>query len=142
MNVPDSEVRAVRYQVSCLPETHEDASMFTVVVEYRGDGLWAVTRSGAYYDADGNRSWGVVWEDGREPVTDDEMTSYAQAREGWLARYRFDEQSALDLAKRLAPAIAYRGYTVADALGDREAALSRLSPAPAVQDAAEVPDGS
>lgn len=120
MNVPEPEVRVTRYLVSCLPETHIDASLFTMIVEYRGSGRWAVERSGAYYDADWNRSWGPPGD--KEPVTAQERAAAEQAHQEWLTRFRFDEQAALELAKRLAPAIEYRGYTVADALARAEAA--------------------
>lgn len=116
MTIPEPEVRVTRYEVSCLPEAHEDADLFTVAVEYRGGGRWAVTRRTAYYDAEGNRSWGSEWPGGKEPVTEQEMAAAEQAHEEWLTRHRFDEKTALDLAKRLAPQIEYRGYTVAAAL--------------------------
>jgi hypothetical protein len=90
---------------------------------------------GAFYDADGNRSWGSSWAGDKEPVTDDEMAAAEQAYQEWVARHRFDEQAAVALAERLAPEIEYRGYTVADA-------LAKHAPAPSVQDAQAVTDGA
>jgi len=118
--MPEPQTRITRYEVSCVPERHIDASLFTMVVEYRGAGRWAVTRSAAYHDANGNRSWGYDWENGREPVTDEERAACKAGRQKWLDRHRFDEQAALELARRLAPEIAYPGYTVADALAKEE----------------------
>lgn len=130
--IPEPEIRATRYLVSCLPETHPDADLFTLTVEYRGDGRWAVRLRGAYFDADGNRSWGSPGD--REPVTDEEIAADNAACDDWLARHRFDEKGARALAGRLAPTLQYCGYTVADA-------LARSAPAPAVQDSTEVSDG-
>ena len=118
--IPEPEVRAVRYEVSCLPETHPDADMFTLIVEYRGEGRWAVTQRGASFAADGNRSWGSEWPGDKEPATDEEIAAANQAHDNWLARHRFDEQTARALAGRLAPTLQYRGYTVADALAQEE----------------------
>jgi hypothetical protein len=84
---------------------------------------------GAFYDADGNRSWGSSWAGDKEPVTDDEMAAAEQAYQEWVARHRFDEKTAVALAERLAPEIEYRGYTVVDA-------LDKHAPVPAVQDKA------
>ena len=120
MTILKPEVRATEYAVSCLPEGHPDGTLFTITVEYRGNGRWAVKRAGAFYDADGNRSWGSQWEDGREPVTDAEMAAYEAAHQEWLDRHRFDEKTALELAQRLASGIDYRGYALAKALAAHE----------------------
>ena len=119
MTTPKPEVRITRFQVSCLPETHPDADLFTLTVEYRGKGRWAVTQRGASFDADGNRSWGPPGDE--EPVTDEEIAADNAARDDWLARHRFDEKAACALAGRLAPQLQYRGYTVAAALARAEA---------------------
>jgi hypothetical protein len=34
--VTTPEVRITRFEVSCLPETHPEADLFTLDVEYRG----------------------------------------------------------------------------------------------------------
>lgn len=111
---PVVATRITRYEVSCLPESHPDADMFTLLVEYRGEGRWAVTLRGSSFDADGTRSWGPPGD--KEPVTDEEIAADNAAHDEWLARHRFDEQTACDLAGRLAPTLQYRGYTVTDAL--------------------------
>lgn len=112
------EVRVTRYLVSCLPETAPDADQFTIAVEYRGEGRWAVTLRGACFDADGNRSWGPPGD--KEPVTPEEIDADNAARDEWLRQHRFDEKTAIELAARLAPTLAYSGYTVADALAQKE----------------------
>lgn len=127
--IPEPEIRATRYLVSCLPETHPDADLFTLAVEYCGDGRWAVRLRGAYFDADGKRSWGPPGD--KEPVTDEEIAADNAARDDWLARHRFVEKTACALAGRLAPTLQYRGYAVADA-------LARSAPEPAVQEDADV----
>ncbi|GAA2861208.1 hypothetical protein [Nonomuraea rubra] len=114
MTIPEPQVRVTRHVVSCVPESHPDASLFTLVVEYRGEGRWAVTLSGACFDAGGNRSWGPPGD--KEPETAEEIAEDERLRSEWLARHRFTEQDALDLARRLAPTLHYRSYTVADAL--------------------------
>ncbi len=119
--VPAVNVRATRYEVSCLPADHEDASLFTLVVHMCSHGRWAVSRGLIHHDADGLRSAGVRWEDDREPVTSEEVASYRRAYEEWAERFHFDEETALEVARQLAPSMQYPGYTVADA-------LSRTSP--------------
>lgn len=108
-------VRVTRYEVSCLPEGHDDADVFTIKVEYRGAGRWAVTRNGAHYDADGGRSWGPRWpKDGpeREAVTAAEFAEENRVRDDWLAAHRFDRETALEIATRVAPKITVNGWTV------------------------------
>jgi hypothetical protein len=118
--IPDPEVRVTRYEVSCLPEGDTDADAHTLTVEYRGGGLWAVKTRGACLNADGVKSWGHHWEDGREPVTDEELRAHEASRQAWLDAHRFDEETALQIARKAAPAMTCMGHTVADALRDRE----------------------
>lgn len=135
MTVPKSEVRITRFEVSCLPEEHPEADMFTLILEYRGEGRWAVTQRGAYFDADGGRSWGPPGD--KEPVTEQEIAEDNRARDEWLTAHRFDEKTACALAGRLAPTLQYRGYTVADALAAHETSppVSGVSrPSPEVRD--------
>ncbi len=112
MPVPEPTVRATRYEVSCLPPDYPDADMFTLTVEWRGGDLWAVKRGTASYDAEGNRSWGFVWENDREPVTGAEFASYEQGHDAWMAAHRFDLGTALDVAKKAAPGVVVNGWTV------------------------------
>lgn len=122
IEIPEPQVMAVKHLVSCLPLDHPDASAFTVSVEWRGE-RWAVMHNGAYLDAEGRKSWGARWEDDREPVTPEEFASYNRAHDAWLDAHRFDEETALRIAREYAPRIRIgrRGYGVADALRDLSA---------------------
>lgn len=125
MQTPEPTVKAVTHWVSCLPEDDINAHSFTLIVRYKGAGRWMVGRGWTSdipcMDADGEWSWGVEWEDGREPVGSKEIDAYNQARDAWLDAHRFDEETALRLAKEHAPKIVVNGWTVADALAKREA---------------------
>lgn len=114
MQVPEPTVKPVKYWVSCLPEDHPDAYLFTLCVEYRGEGRWAVVSGARYYAANGDVSFGHGWD--REPVTDEEIDAYNRSHEEWLAVYRHDEATALRIAREQAPLMRYRTYTVRDAL--------------------------
>lgn len=107
--LPEPEVRITRYEVSCLPEGDINARGFTLTVEYRGRGLWAVL--------DG------LWCLGTDGEWDYEMRP-SEREDGWLATHRFDIETALRLAKEAAPDMTVNGHTVADALSriaEREA---------------------
>lgn len=121
MAIPEPEVRVTRYEVSCLPRTHPDASLYMLVVVFRGDDGWSVLHRGAWLDAEGARSYGWNWEDGREPATRQEQAAAEASQLAWLTRHHFDEATALELARRLAPTLRYRGKTVVDALARAEA---------------------
>ena len=124
--IPEPIVQRTEYWVSCLPEDDINASAFTLVVRYRGGGRWAVGRGSTSdvpcMNAAGEWSYGVEWEDeGVEPSTDEEFASYNRARDEWMDAHRFDEETALRLAKQHAPQMTVNGWTVADALARREA---------------------
>ena len=125
VEIPEPSVRVTEYQVSCLPEDFADADLFMLTVRYRGDGRWAVTRGHSRdipcMNAAGEWSYGVRWADGREPVSEEEIRAYAAAREVWLDAHRFDEESALLLARGQAPNVVVNGWTVAAVLADSEA---------------------
>lgn len=128
-DVPEPTVRVTRYEVSCLPEDLSDAwaGNFTVTVEYRGEGLWSVSQGEhRKLGADGTWSWGYRWQEGtREPVTDEERDDYERGRGEWLAAHRFDEETALRLAREAAPLLKIRDFTVADALAEAVAEADR-----------------
>jgi hypothetical protein len=114
--------RATRYEVCCLPEDHYIADSFTVTVEYRGAGRWAVTNRGRYLDADGQWSYPYGWD--REPVTAEEIDAYDRGEAEWKAAHRFDEETALRLADEAAPKVTVAGLTAAQVLAqDAEEAL-------------------
>jgi hypothetical protein len=119
--IPEPEVRVTRYEVSCLPEDDINAPAYTLAVEYRGDSRWAVKTGGACLNANGAKSWGHHWEDGREPVTEEELAAHEVSRQAWLDAHRFDEETALAVARKFAPTMTCMGHTVADALRDQEA---------------------
>jgi hypothetical protein len=103
---PEPTVRVTRYEVSCLPQNNVNADLFTLSVEERSPGRWAVLRGGMCYDADGVREF--------------ESMSTGRTDE-FIARFRFDLDTALELAKRIAPTMKVNRHTVADALTDADA---------------------
>jgi hypothetical protein len=117
---PEPIVQPSAYLVSLLPEGHDDRSLFTVNVEYRGRGLWAVKSRSRSLSLDGEWSYGFAWSEGdREPATSEEMTSFDREQEAWLAAHRFDEATALRLAKDACRTLSYRGWTAEDAAAGR-----------------------
>lgn len=120
------QVRITKYLVSCLPQEHPDAPLFTLAVEWLIGNRWTVTNQGGHLDAAGVKSFGFEWSGGvHEPATDEERDSYNREYDAWQDAHRFDMDTALNLAHELAPKMAYRQYRVADALaahqGDAEA---------------------
>lgn len=100
--IPEPEVHATKYQVSCLPQNHSEHHHFTLFVEWRGADLWAVCDGfGGCLGADGTWSY--------EP-------SPSSRTAEWKAVYRFDLETALALAKEQAPHMTVNGCTIADAL--------------------------
>jgi hypothetical protein len=115
--VPEPTVQPTRYVISCLPEGHDERWTYSLNVDYRGEGLWAVRCRGSYIAADGSRSPGFAWSAGPdEPATQAEMDSFDKEQAVWLAAHRFDHDTALRLARGLAPYLTYRDRTVVDAL--------------------------
>ena len=119
MSIPAPEVRATRYEVSCVPEDHETRRSLTVAVEYRGRGKWAVLDSPYCLSSAGE------WDYELRP---------SEREDEWLAAHRFDLEAALELAKREAPLMQVNGWTVPRILADIAA---REPVAPAVQDATD-----
>ncbi|MGW2720810.1 hypothetical protein [Streptomyces sp. NPDC001492] len=115
--IPEPTVQTTGYTVSCLPEGHDERWTFSVRVSYRGEGLWSVQCRGQYVDANGQRSPGFQWSHGpQEPATQAEMDAYDAEQAIWLKAYRFDHDTALRIARELAPTLTYRGRSVADVL--------------------------
>jgi hypothetical protein len=102
---PEPTVRATVYAVSCLPADHRSARHFTVRVEERSPGLYSVSDGFSVLDKDGE--WAF------EPLPSEREAE-------WKARHRFDLETALALAKRVAPLMTVNGVTLADVLA-REA---------------------
>lgn len=117
---PAATVTATRHTVNCVPEEFPDADCFAISVSYRGRGLWWVHRGEhRSLGADGTWSWGFRWSAGdREPTTEAEWDSYHTEAEQWTAEHRFDEKTAIALAKAAAPHMTVNGHTVTEALAD------------------------
>lgn len=86
----DVRVSPTRYEVSTLPEDFPEGYMWTISVEYRGRGLWAVLQGGEALGTDGTWDW--------EP-------SSSNRDDEWLETHRFPLEKALELAREAAPKI-------------------------------------
>ncbi|MET9957463.1 hypothetical protein ABZ135_38750, partial [Streptomyces sp. NPDC006339] len=73
---------------------------FTINVEARGNGQWAVSRHRQCIDANGNWSWESI---------------PSERTDEWLAQHRFDLDTALNLARKAAPHLVVNGHTAIDA---------------------------
>jgi hypothetical protein len=108
-SIPEPHVQPTGYRVSCLPEEHDDRWTFTVQVQHRGYGRYAVVHGLHQYGTDGQWSREPSWaEDGSDE----------DAENAWLDAHHFDHDTALRLARELARTLTYRGRSVADVLGD------------------------
>lgn len=108
--IPEPTVQPTGYVVSCLPEGHDSRWTFTVQVKYAGRDRWAVRHHLRHYGTDG--TWSYEPDHGEDDA----------AEEAWQQEHTFDHDTALRLARELAPTLTYRGWSVADALtGDRHA---------------------
>ncbi|MFJ2675090.1 hypothetical protein [Streptomyces sp. NPDC087525] len=114
---PEPTTQIAQYRINCLPEDGIDSELFGITVEYRGKGRWAVVRLSSYLGADGTWSWGHDWPG--EP-TSDQYEAYEASRQRWLDTHRFDEETALRLAREAAPHVTVNGFTVADAIAMRQ----------------------
>jgi hypothetical protein len=97
---PVPYVQATRYEISLFPEDSEPRHYFTITVEYRGAGRWAVLDGRYCLGRDGD------WEYEPLPSARDEE---------WLAGHRFDLDTAQQLAKQAAPGLVVNGITAAEA---------------------------
>jgi hypothetical protein len=78
------------------------AQLFGITVEQRGsDDRWAVLRNGQCLGSDG------VWADELRP---------SEREDDWLDAHRFDVDTALRLAKEVAPHVTVKGRTAAEVL--------------------------
>ncbi|MFE6126680.1 hypothetical protein ACFQ6Q_00185 [Streptomyces sp. NPDC056437] len=99
-DIPVPTCQATEYEVSILPEDDINRSTFTITVQYRGAGRWAVTRHGSCLGTDGQWDFGVKEYD---------------RGDNWLNAHRFDLDTALRLARAEAPHVICNGHTAADA---------------------------
>jgi hypothetical protein len=116
--IPEPTVLPTTYVVSCLPEGHDDRFTYTVRVQYRGDGRYAVRFGLRFYSTDG------TWE--YEPDFDEDSAAEAL----WLKAHRFDHDTALRLARELASTLTYRGLSVADVLATTDSRPAAASEEP------------
>ena len=126
-STPEPIVQAVKYTVNCLPEDGIESHVFALTVDYRGDGRWGVYRNPhCCLGNDSEWSYGYTWRDGaQEPDGDEEWNEYHAGRDAWLQAHRFDEETALNLAKEQAPLVTVNGRTVTEALRMAETRAGR-----------------
>jgi hypothetical protein len=105
--------RITRYEVSVFPDemlsdpgSAMDADTWSVLVEHRGFGRWAVTRSV-------RRCLGADGEWDYEP-------SPSGREDDWLETHRFDLETALRLAAEQAPLVTVNGMTALDILAKHQ----------------------
>lgn len=103
-------MRPAGYTVSVFPDWMRDSAdmliasesdTWSVSVEWRGRGKWAVYRLGSCLSADGQWDY--------EP-------SPSNREDEWLDAHRFDLETALHLAREHAPHVTINGYTAMDIL--------------------------
>lgn len=97
---PKASVQATEYEVSILPKGDINRSVFTITVQYRGEGRWAVTRLGSCLGVDGE------WAEGIKEYDRGDV---------WLDDHRFCLDDALRLARAAAPDVVVNGHTALDA---------------------------
>lgn len=98
---PTPNARVTQYEVCALPEDHIDYHLFTITVEYRGKGKWAISRHRRCLGVDGYWDW--------EPLP-------SEREDAWLEEHRFDLDDALELAKGAALTLQVNGRRVVDIL--------------------------
>lgn len=96
---PKPTVTATRYEVSLLPEDDINRPVYTITVESRGDGRWAVCWMRECLATDGTWS--------HEPIP-------SSRDDAWLANHRFDLDTALRLAREQAPQITVNGMSATE----------------------------
>ncbi len=102
---PDTvKVQPVTYTVSVFPEGHRARRYFTLTLEYRGEGMWAVKDDDMCLDRDGNWSY--------------ELRTSKRGAE-WLAAHRFDFETARALAVQAAPHLNVNGRSAAEVLAQQ-----------------------
>ena len=97
--LPEPRVTPVKYEVSIVPATDKEAHYWSVTVEYRGDGKWAVCHNGMTMTKTGRWTW--------EP-------SGSRRGKGYLKAHRHDKDTALALAKVASRTVEINGLRVAD----------------------------
>lgn len=87
------------YNVCAIRESEDSEawSLFTIAVEYRGQGAWSVTHQGNALSRSGE------WDFQRPPD--------GPEREEWLRQHRFTLPDALERAQKAALSVTLNGYT-------------------------------
>lgn len=97
---PEATVAVTEYLVAPIPLDHPDwetgASAWAITVEWRGTDRWAVILRSRCLNRDGR------WE--YEPIP-------SERDDDFLARCRFDRDTALDLARQALPKVKVNGMT-------------------------------
>ena len=94
---------ATTHSVSCLPIDHINAFEFTLTVVYAGNDRWAVRRLSRCYNAAGEPDW--------EPIPSDRTPE-------WLAEYRHDFDTAMEIARKVAPTLRINGVGVREIIAE------------------------
>jgi hypothetical protein len=97
-------VTTTEWSVNCLPEDDPERSNWTITVKYRGRGLWAIKHGAFCLSKAGEWDYEML----PSELTDD-----------WLADHRFDQETAIELARKHAPSITVNGLTPAGLLAWR-----------------------
>ena len=103
LNNPDGNVvvQATRYSVCAMPLDNPEAHSFTITVEWRGGDRWAVCWIDKCLSASGS------WTHERLP---------SGRSEEFKRRHRFDLETALALARKVAPTLVVNGRTTSSVL--------------------------
>jgi len=102
----NATVQPTAYMVSLLPVDDINADLFAITVEWRGDNNWAVMRHRQCLNSEGE--WD--WEPNPSSRTDE-----------FIATHRFDRDTAIEMARKVAPTVMCNGITAAEAYADRGA---------------------
>lgn len=119
MAAPKVHAQVTEYLVSAVPIEYGDSHHFALYVQWRGGDRWCVAdaQNGAtgVLNADGEWEW--------EPLP-------SERREDFLARTRFDHDTAFQMALKAAPKVTVNGYTVEDGIRMQAARKARREARP------------
>ncbi len=100
MTAPLTWSKPTTYTVCAVPDDVQDWYVFAVTVEETAPDRWAVRRSKRCLNADGDWEWEAI---------------PSERADDFLARCRFDLETALNMARAVAPDIRVNGFTAARA---------------------------
>lgn len=93
----EPRVEVTSYTVCCLPPDHIDEYHFRITVERRAPNQWAVMHNGYCLHTSGRWDY--------EPLP-------SSRTDQWKKSHRFDLETALKKARRMAPDVTVNGWTV------------------------------